>query len=77
LSTVEKEMVVAIPEAWKTPQSILCIPGLGKLDEAAALVLAQLLRRRGYGASAEKADALSMSKFFSLDLSGTSLICIC
>jgi predicted PurR-regulated permease PerM len=77
LSTVEKEMVVAIPEAWKTPQSILCIPGLGKLDEAAALVLAQVLRRRGYGASAEKADALSMSKFFSLDLSGTSLICIC
>jgi predicted PurR-regulated permease PerM len=77
LSTVEKEMVVAIPEAWKTPQSILCIPGLGKLDEAAALVLAQILRRRGYGASAEKADALSMSKFFSLDLSGTSLICIC
>lgn len=77
LSTVEKEMVVAMPEAWKTPQSIFCIPGLGKLDEAAALVLAQILRRRGYGASAEKADALSMSKFFSLDLSGTSLICIC
>ena len=68
LSTVEKEMVVAIPEAWKTPQSILCIPGLGKLDEAAALVLAQLLRRRGYGASAEKADALSNEIFFARPL---------
>jgi predicted PurR-regulated permease PerM len=79
LSAIERanETIVAIPEAWKTPRSILCIPGLDKLDEAAALVLSQILRRRGYGASAEKADALSMSKFFSLDLSNTSLICIC
>jgi hypothetical protein len=79
LSAIEqaKETIVSIPEAWKTPRSILCIPGLDKLDEAAALVLSQILRRRGYGASAEKADALSMSKFFSLDLSNTSLICIC
>jgi predicted PurR-regulated permease PerM len=79
LSAIEQanETIVSIPEEWKAPRSILCIPGLGKLDEAAALVLAQILRRRGYGASAEKADALSMSKFFSLDLSDTSLICIC
>ena len=71
------EMVVPTPEEWKSPRSILCIPGSSKLDAAAALVLAQLLRRRGLGASAEQADALSMSKFFSLDLSHTLLICVC
>jgi predicted PurR-regulated permease PerM len=66
-----------IPDKWKAPRSVLCIPGSGKLDEAAALVLAQILRRHGYGATSEKADALSMSKFFSLDLTETSLICVC
>jgi hypothetical protein len=68
---------ILIPEKWRSPRSVLCIPGATKLDEAAALVLAQIMRRRGFGAVAEKADALSMSKFFSLDLTDTSLVCIC
>ena len=68
---------IPVPEEWRSPRSVLCIPGATKLDEAAALVLAQIMRRRGFGAVAEKADALSMSKFFSLDLAGTSLVCVC
>jgi hypothetical protein len=36
-----------------------------------------MLRRRGFGAAAEKADSLSMSRFFSLDLSETCLVWIC
>jgi predicted PurR-regulated permease PerM len=68
---------VLVPEKWKSPRSVLCIPGSTKLDEAAALILAQIMRRRGFGAVAEKADALSMSKFFSLDLADTSLACVC
>ncbi len=66
-----------VPEKWRSPRSVLCIPGSTKLDEAAALVLAQIMRHRGFGAVAEKADALSMSKFFSLDLADTSLVCVC
>jgi predicted PurR-regulated permease PerM len=66
-----------VPRVWQAPRSILCIPGFSKLDEAAAIVLAQLLRRRGYGASAEQYDALSVAKFFSLDLAGTELVCNC
>jgi hypothetical protein len=65
------------PRVWQTSRSILCIPAFGKLDEAAAIMLAQLLRRRGYGASAEQSDAMSVSRFFSLDLTGTELVCIC
>jgi predicted PurR-regulated permease PerM len=68
---------VLVPEKWKLPRSVLCIPGATKLDEAAALVLAQIMRHRGFGAVAEKADTLSMSKFFSLDLADTSLVCVC
>jgi hypothetical protein len=60
-----------------SPRSVLCIPGSGKLDEAAALVLAYMLRHRGIGALAEEADALSMSKFFSPDMTDTSLACVC
>ena len=65
------------PRGWQTPQAVLCIPGFSKLDEAAAIVLAQLLRRRGYGASAEQYDAMSVARFFSLDLTETKLVCIC
>ena len=68
---------VLVQEKWRSPRSVLCIPGSTKLDEAAALVLAQIMRRHGFGAVAEKADALSMSKFFSLDLADTLLVCVC
>jgi hypothetical protein len=79
LVAVEKadETPRPMPKKWKSPRSVLCIPGSSKLDEAAALVLAQMFRRRGFGAVAEKADSLSMSRFFSLDLADTSLVCIC
>jgi predicted PurR-regulated permease PerM len=68
---------ILVPEKWRSPRSVLCIPGSTKIDEAAALVIAQLMRRRGLGAVAENADALSMSKFFALDLADTSLVCVC
>lgn len=66
-----------IEEKDRSPRSVLCIPGSGKLDEAAALIMAFLLRHNGIGAIAEEADALSMSKFFSLDMTDTSLTCVC
>ena len=67
----------SVEEKIGSPRSVLCIPGYGKLDEAAAMVLAYLLRQRGIGALAEEADALSTSKFFSLDMTDTSLACVC
>jgi predicted PurR-regulated permease PerM len=73
----QAETTGLVPEKWKSPRAILCIPGSSKLDEAAAIVVAQMLRRRGFGAAAEKADSLSMARFFSLDLADTLLICIC
>jgi predicted PurR-regulated permease PerM len=66
-----------LPERWQRPGAVLCMPGSGKLDEAASLILAQILTRRGIGGAAETADALSMSRFFSLDLSQAAAFCIC
>jgi hypothetical protein len=66
-----------IPQVWQAPRTILCIPGFSKLDEAAAIVLAHLFQRRGYGASEEPYDAMSVAKFFSLDLANTKLVCVC
>jgi predicted PurR-regulated permease PerM len=80
LSRVEtsRELVARnLPDEWRTGTPVLCIPGLGELDEALALVVAQLVERHSIGAKAEDADALTMSRIFSLDTGGARLICLC
>jgi hypothetical protein len=62
---------------WRTAKPVLCIPGSGPLDEAMALILVQLIERQGIGASPESADALSMSRIFSLDTKDVALVCLC
>jgi hypothetical protein len=66
-----------LPEQWRTQKRVLCIPGLGLLDETVALMVAQLVERRGIGARAEQADALSMARIFSLDTTDVALVCLC
>jgi hypothetical protein len=61
----------------RTGASVLCIPGLGLLDEALALIVAQLLERRGLRVRAEEAGALSKSRVSSLDTQDVALICLC
>jgi predicted PurR-regulated permease PerM len=67
----------SLPEGWRGEKPVLCIPGLSLLDEATAMVIAQLVERRGIGARAEQADALSMSRMFSWDIEDVALICLC
>jgi predicted PurR-regulated permease PerM len=74
---IEQAISQHAQEQQISPPSVVCIPGASRLDEAAALVLAQLLRHRGTGATAEKTNALSMSKLFSLELANTALACVC
>ena len=66
-----------LPPRWRTQKPVLCIPGLGLLDETVALMVAQLVERQGIGARAEQADALSMARVFSLDTKEVALICLC
>lgn len=65
-----------LPAEWGEAR-VLCLPGMGHLDEAVALIVAQVLRKRGFGVRAEQADALSVSRIFTLDTSGISAICVC
>ena len=64
-------------EEWRTEKPLLCIPGGGLLDEAAAMMIAQLLDRQGIGARVERADALSMARIFGWDTKGAALVCLC
>jgi predicted PurR-regulated permease PerM len=66
-----------LPEHWGQGMPVLCIPGVGLLDESAAIIIAQLTRRRGIGAQAKQFDALSLSKIFALDTEGVALVCLC
>ena len=58
-------------------ERVLCIPGIGQLDEAVGLVVADVLRKRGFGVRAEQAGSLSVSRIFTLDTKGVSAICVC
>src|SRR6476660_6576748 len=65
------------PPINRVEGTVLCIPGLGLLDETVAMPLAQLLRREGISAEAKEAETLSISKLFGLELKDVALICLC
>ena len=69
--------VTEMPAQWRTAKPVLCIPGLSVFDEAVALIVAQLVEKQGIGARVEKADALSVSRIFSLDTKDIALVCVC
>ena len=48
-----------IDESWRADGAVLCLAGRTPLDEAAALLLALLLRRRGLGVSVASAETLT------------------
>ena len=78
LDKVESADVVPLfSDRWRTGKPVLCVPGVGMLDEALAIVTAALVERLGIGARAEKAEALSMDRIFSLEIKGVELVCLC
>jgi hypothetical protein len=62
------------PEAAR---AVLCLPGKGQLDEAAGMIIAHRLERRGICARTEPAGALSMSRLVNWDTEGVDLLCLC
>jgi predicted PurR-regulated permease PerM len=66
-----------LPAPWHADGAVLCVPGNGALDHALALVVGNLVERKGLGVRVEKASALSMSQIFSLDTKDTLLVCVC
>jgi predicted PurR-regulated permease PerM/methylmalonyl-CoA mutase cobalamin-binding subunit len=60
------------PEWRERP--VLCVAGRGPLDEAAGLLLAQLLERHGIGARLVPAEAASPSNLFQLAPAGVQVV---
>ncbi len=66
----------ALPASWRAEGAVLCVAGRGSLDEAAAMMLAQLLRKHGLGARVAPHEAVSRSAIMGLDVTGVEMVCI-
>jgi predicted PurR-regulated permease PerM len=73
LPTLAKE---ELPVEWMAETPVLCIAGQSGLDEAAAIMLAQLLTKHGLGARVEGAKAHSISNIFRLETTGVVMVCL-
>jgi predicted PurR-regulated permease PerM len=61
---------------WQTETPILCVAGRGPLDEAVAIMLAQLLEKHGLHARVEGVDAITSGGIFHLETSGVTMVCV-
>jgi predicted PurR-regulated permease PerM len=77
LDEVDSAEALPSPTINRVEGAVLCIPGLGLLDETVAMPLAQLLRRGGILAEAKETETFSISKLFALDLKDVALVCLC
>jgi hypothetical protein len=59
---------------WQTDRPVLCVAGRGPLDEAAAIMLAQLLEKHGLAARVEGADAIATANIFRLETKGVMMV---
>lgn len=65
-----------LPLNWRGDFPILCVAGRTPLDEAAAILFAQLSNAHGLAARVEPADALSTANILRLDTAGVAIVCL-
>ena len=65
-----------LPPEWQSEHPVLCVAGRSLLDEAAAIMLAQLSTAHGLVARVEPAAALSTTNVFRLDTAGVAIVCL-
>jgi hypothetical protein len=66
----------ALPPEWYGEHPVLCVAGRSLIDEAAAIMLAQLSTAHGLAARVEAAAALSTTNVFRLDTTGVTIVCL-
>ncbi len=79
LDEASGDQAVVVSEEAATasqPKLVLCIAGRNELDEAAALMLAHLLRARGYGVQVFPADALAPESGHLFALKDAAIVCL-
>jgi predicted PurR-regulated permease PerM len=65
-----------LPLNWQGECPVLCLAGRTLLDEAAAVLFAQLANAHGLAARVESADALSTTNISKLEITGVAIICL-
>lgn len=67
-----------LPESWRNArfEPVLCVAGRGPLDEAAALLLVDMLAKYGVGARVVSSDETSATQIRELDCAGVQLTCV-
>jgi hypothetical protein len=61
---------------WEADEPVLCIGGRSALDEAAAAILAEVLKKRGLGAKTLGPEAISAAHITSLGGTDAKLVCL-
>ena len=61
---------------WRGPTPVLCVAARSPLDEAAAMMLAQVLRKHGIGASVAPPGVLGLGGVGQLPAEGVALVCL-
>jgi predicted PurR-regulated permease PerM len=75
-SAVESVAEDAVHENWLGEHPVLCMAGRSLVDEAAAIMLAQLSTAHGLAARVEGAEALSTTNVFRLETAGVAIVCL-
>ena len=65
-----------LPPEWQGEYPVLCVAGRSLIDEAAAIMLAQLSTSHGLAARVEAAEALSTANVFRLETTGVAIVCL-
>jgi predicted PurR-regulated permease PerM len=65
-----------LPLEWQGEHPVLCLAGRSLIDEAAAIMLAQLSTAHGLAARVEGAEALFTTNVFRLETTGVAIICL-
>jgi predicted PurR-regulated permease PerM len=65
-----------LPPEWQGEHPVLCVAGRSLVDEAAAIMLAQLSTAHGLAARVEGAAALSTTNVFRLEATGVAIVCL-
>jgi predicted PurR-regulated permease PerM len=65
------------PEALALPGAVICLAGRGPFDQAAAAMLAQVLRKRGFGAVAAPAELLRSGDLTGFAVDGVRQAWLC
>ncbi|WP_456716845.1 AI-2E family transporter [Bradyrhizobium sp. USDA 4353] len=66
----------SLAEGWRSEQPLLCMAGRTPIDEAAAVLLAQLFSAHGLGTKVSGAEALSTANVIKLEPAGIAIACL-